>query len=482
MTANLQHLSKTTGINETVLEAMQFLHQSKKNNNVVPEHRDSIQKMLSDSIGNMDLNKKIGLIDKFESRVSGIGAMTTKDIKALSFRTRNLELIAPRINVLLNNINDVIENGTRLDSKQKISLKEYGMLYDLSNLYAEVMWDLDKIGLIKGNEKLEQIYTYAEEAHAIIYFLDSKFNQQFSAPTGSVVFDHTKDKSEIYGKKMNLMEQVVAKVTKYGHASKAITITDANDNHLNEISHINPGYKEEQFSLRNFLYSDIYKIKLENLIDKVNQKLLQDNLGENWLQILEQKYGQIEQQIHHQAREKHVHISAEGGVARFASIGTNKLHGGYKNFILHDHKNSEIRDDIMGNNIPDENREQSKVLCSEFISKTLIAAIQELNDCVVKELRDIHRVPNVPDRLMKSPISQRDKLELMTPEHLFKTLSARKAIEKVETPSVIDELIHKNRDIITPSVTSRFKGQLEAMKKETKMSEEQDNSMITYSH
>lgn len=74
------------------------------------------------------------------------------------------------------------------------------MLYDLSNLYAEVMWDLDKIGLIKGNEKLEQIYTYAEEAHAIIYFLDSKFNQQFSAPTGSVVFDHTKDKSEIYGK------------------------------------------------------------------------------------------------------------------------------------------------------------------------------------------------------------------------------------------------------------------------------------------
>lgn len=59
MTANLQHLSKTTGINETVLEAMQFLHQSKKNNNVVPEHRDSIQKMLSDSIGNMDLNKKI---------------------------------------------------------------------------------------------------------------------------------------------------------------------------------------------------------------------------------------------------------------------------------------------------------------------------------------------------------------------------------------------------------------------------------------
>lgn len=45
---------------------------------------------------------------------------------------------------------------------------------------------------------------------------------------------------------------MVAKVTKYGHASKAITITDANDNHLNEISHINPGYKEEQFSLRNF--------------------------------------------------------------------------------------------------------------------------------------------------------------------------------------------------------------------------------------
>ncbi|WP_244940855.1 hypothetical protein [Legionella sainthelensi] len=130
----------------------------------------------------------------------------------------------------------------------------------------------------------------------------------------------------------------------------------------------------------------------------------------------------------------------------------------------------------------DENREQSKVLCSEFISKTLIAAIQELNDRVVKELRDIHGVQNVPDRLIKSPISQRDKLELMTPEHLFKTLSERKAIEKVETPSEINELIHKNRDVITPSVTSRFKGQLKMMKEETKMSEEQENSMITYSH
>ncbi|CDZ76975.1 hypothetical protein BN59_01254 [Legionella massiliensis] len=462
MPMSLQELSDESGISQEVIQGMRLLESKKSDDALVlsPEEKSAVQDMLVSLIGDMDTNKKIITISPYSRMDSGIGGMTAAEVKDISYRTRNLHKIQPEMDRIWNNFQDALNGERELATNEKMTLKEFGMLYDLANLNA-ILEQYNTLGLIEGNDRLEALYQTTQRAATMVRHLDNTFDQQFRAPVGSVVFDRTKSKSEIYGKELSAFEKGVTKVTKFGHASRAVTVEN-NDQVSNKLSHINPGYKEEKFALRNFLYADVYRIKLENLISEEDQALFKEHLGDDWLQQLEQEFSDIEQEIHNGARDMHEHVTAEGGTGRFASVATNKLHGGYKNFVKKDHKNPEVRDDVMGKGQWDvENRDQSKVLCSEFVGKTLIAAVQELNDRVVKRLRD-DGVDNVPDRMISSPISQREKLKLMTPERLLHALEERHVIEKVESPRELSQFIHKHGDARTTGVTRDFKEKLHA--------------------
>lgn len=419
---------------------------------LTPDEIKDIQDLLVDSIGNVEFNKKLSILAPYSGRDTGlsIAAMLLKDF---TYRTRNWDKISSDIDNIYTNFQDVAFEGNYLNERNKISLKKYGILYDLGNLNA-TMEKLNNMDLIRENKTLETLSEHAAHAAEICSHLDQTFNAKFKLPTGSVVFDDTYKKSEIYGKSMNSFENIIAMaITKYGHASKGISTVK------NKISHINPTYLEENFSLRNYLYSDIYQIKLDKLIEKENQELLRQELGEQWLIQLELMYSNIERDIHDGAELLHGDIAAEGGKVRFAMIGTSYLHGGHQNKFITHHTNAAIRDQIYGKGkwAEVEKKAPRKLVCSEFVGMTVIAAIEELNTVVKQQLQE-KGVENIPDTIIISPISEYEKLYLLTPQRLFAAMDERDALEKVETPREISKLVTKKPEqVLVESSMGIFK-------------------------
>lgn len=465
MVWDIERLEEETGIEKSTVEGIRALQIKMDNDNAELDSQQvaSIQMMLESLIGNMEINKQLGIIAPLSKQDTGIGSITTSSLKDLSYRTRNLTTIDPQMDQIWSNFQEVLAGKKILAENEKITLKQYGMLYDLANLN-KAFENYDKMGLIKGNVSLEKLYERTQQAATMVGHMDKSFNQDFKMPVGAVVLDNTQKKSEIYGKQLGFFEKIIAFfVTKFGHASKGMSVEKQGKTE-NRISHINPGYQEENVSLRNYLYSDVYKVKIENLIDDDTKALLKEKLGDNWLEQVERKYADIERQIHDGARSLHGHIDAEGGKARFAQIATVGLQGGHKNFIMKDHSNSSIRDEVLGRGqwAQEGRRESAKMLCSEFVGKTVIAAVEELNDVIGAELRE-KGVTEIPGPLIKSPISEKEKLHLLTPERLLHAMEERGAVERVATPSSISQLVTKG-DGETQAKTVDAKAKMKELK------------------
>lgn len=452
MPMSLESLHEETEIAEEALINMRNMHKLLNNSDVElePEQLTAAQNMLAGVIGDMSMNRQLDVLAPMSGADTGIGSVVISGIKDISYRTRHLKKIEPEMDKIWENFQAAKEQGKILADNEKITLQQYGMLYDLATLN-KTLEGYNKKGLIAGNEKLEKLYVQTQRAAAIISHLDNTFNQTFTMPTGAVVFDDTNKKSAIYGKTLSFFEKIIAFfVTKFGHASKGIAVESAEGKIENKVSHINPGYQQDRYNLRSYLYSDVYQIKIENLIEEDTKQLLQQHYGDKWQEHVQQKFGDIERQIHDGNRTAHMHIMAEGGAGRFAQIATAPLQGGHKNFFMKDHSNRDIRDDIFGRGQweTEGRREQSKVLCSEFVGKTIIASVQELNDVIKSELQE-KGVQNIPDPIVKSPISEKEKLHLLTPERLLTAMEERGAVVKVEAPKELSNFvaISKTKDL-----------------------------------
>ncbi|HAT8266802.1 TPA: hypothetical protein JBA93_13550 [Legionella pneumophila subsp. pneumophila] len=487
MPMSLEALEQETGIQQEFLSNMRLLHKKVNTPEMVlqPEELTNIQNMLAGMISNMDVNKQLDVLAPMSGSETGIGSLTTSAMKDISYRTRHLNKIEGDLDKIWEKFQAAKDHDAILAENEKITLKQYGILHDLATLN-KTLEQYDKQGLIAGNEKLEKLYTQTQRAAAMVSHLDQTFNKNFTMPTGSVVFDDTHKKSEIYGKTLGFFERIIAFfVTKFGHASKGISVENKEGKTENKISHINPGYQQDKFGLRNYLYSDVHRIKIENLIDEDTKALLKQHLGDKWLDHVQQKFGEIERQIHDQNRDSHMHIMAEGGKLRFAQIATAPLQGGHKNFFMKDHSNSDIRDDIFGRGKweSEGRREQSKVLCSEFIGKTIIASVQELNDVLKKELQE-KGVENIPDTIVRSPISEKEKLHLLTPERLLRAMEERGAVEKVESPRELRKFMALGEDKTTKSESTQksMKEQLSQIKEKPKEEEPREDLSSSISH
>jgi hypothetical protein len=459
-------LADTYSIDSETINAMQLLgaKASAKQITLAGSQISSIQGMLASAIGSMTLNKKITELGSEKSSVTGIDASTISDIKAITFRTRHLDKIKYSLNEIHGEFKKVI-SGEIPELTHKITLEQYGILHDLAALN-KVLENYHSLGLINGNTELTKLYEQTKQAKSIVSHLDTTFDQEFKMPLGTVLLTDMKKGALLQAKELSYIDKVKTFVSKYGHASIGVTAQAADVE--NKQSHINPDYKTEKFALRNFLYSDAYRLNIENLISKEMKVLIKQNYGPNWLSILESKYSEIEREIHDHHLQQGLHaVNLGDEKLKSFSIATSFFHGGHKGFIKHDHKNADIRDEIFGRGKWQEYAQEAPphLLCSEFVGKTLIAAVQELNDRVSADL--IANGIVVPKKLIESPISQREKLDILSPERLLAALQERNAVTKVESPVTVGKFFSQNeKPTAAAPASAAVKKALSDMKKE----------------
>lgn len=435
-------LSKESGIDQNTLTAIRELQKIYffSDLNANENNKKNVQHLLVTLIGNMDINKKLSspAFKRVEHR-NNISFYLIEELRAISFKTRHLHKIEPEMDKIWSNFSNFIEHKhSKLKYNQKISIKQYALLHDLAALY-KMLGILKQKNLITGNAQLEKIFNYSEQASKIIEYTESLFAANYKMPHGATFFY----KIKAFTQQISFFHFLMTFfITRFFHASIA---KKSNFNQGIEIAHLtrDKNYTTDKHVFTHFLYNDGYKINLSNLITDNNKKVLQQHFGESWQDIIEQKYAAIERKIHDHTYSTRTNIILDFSTWRYTLLATTWLQGGHKNFFVKDHNNAAIRNEVYGASKwnKEANKAPSRILCSEFVGRTLIATIQELNDELTEALKN-KGVKNIPHPLVKSPLSNKEKLYLLTPERLLKALQERGAVKPIKAPKEIRQFIN----------------------------------------
>ncbi|MCE0722089.1 MULTISPECIES: hypothetical protein [Legionella] len=168
---------------------------------------------------------------------------------------------------------------------------------------------------------------------------------------------------------------------------------------------LHPNYEKDEFVLSEFLYSEEYRIKLDKLIggDELKE-FLKKHLGDDWLPQLENKFGIIQREIHD------------------AQLIGPIYHG-----LIH--RDTSAQEDFRA-----EDKSPVTLICSPFVGICTMAAIKELNEQLIHELRN-KGVEDIPSPLLQLPVSE--KLEALSPSQFIDVLNKKGALERLPGQATI---------------------------------------------
>lgn len=169
-------------------------------------HLAEMQSMLESVVKDIDFHEKLVHWDKdLQQEQTGVNHETVHKLHQLAYGTRHLEQIESILESMPH------EKPTELDKNQpeksnKITLKQYAILYDLAEL-KPLLDEFQKKGLIKGCDRLEQLHRYVTQAETLVKQLDPQFQRVFTPPEPPTLISGEEQKTAIFNK---LLSQVNA--------------------------------------------------------------------------------------------------------------------------------------------------------------------------------------------------------------------------------------------------------------------------------
>ncbi|MFN7038574.1 MAG: hypothetical protein ACK4OM_03285 [Alphaproteobacteria bacterium] len=174
-------------------------------------------------------------------------------------------------------------------------------------------------------------------------------------------------------------------------------------------------------NIKTYLYSDIYNIKVEKIIDSGFSDLLKTKYGDTWKEEVNKIYREIEGRLHENTYQDFEKLSANDKNRQRKAGLADLIPGGHKSKKKKDF--NEIYEKILTGYYKEN---EAKMICSEFAAKTTIAAFVALDKELKKELGITD--PNV--HVIEMPFDKREKLSRMHPDRLIKVLQDKGCIEK----------------------------------------------------
>lgn len=415
-------------INKLSILGMQFLTEG-LHSGLNNKHKKQIaQKFIKHAIGNMALNKTLQSFITVGAP-NNMDATLISDLNYFSYKTRNSKaFMAAAKKIIL--LDHKVKQGLEISEKEKLSLKEFAIVMDFSKSHS-LLKKFHDAGILEGSSTLENLYNIVSRTKNIITKFETQFSEEYKPKTGEMSFTHINKRETLLRRTLSFFDKlyqsfVTRFISPYGHTAKVSSLQGKI-----KMTHINPNPESEAFGFREYLYSDNFSIQLDKLISSDHKKYLREKLGEDWLTILNEKYMQIETQIH------------ENMISRFANVdvpsGAGRTRAGLADFMYRGHKQrhasdfSDIHKKVMSGYY-ETNR--AKMLCSEFIAHTTIATMEELNSQLSKQFRLTKK------NFIQIPIKKNENLALLHPGRLLKILKKKGCLVENKT-SLVQKWIKK---------------------------------------
>lgn len=242
-----EEIIRGTGLSREDLDALWLLEKAAHSKPCGQEcllsvkEKNCVVAFLEKSIGNMECNQQLLELGKLEHKDTGVSFYVLSALRNIPFKSRSWHRV-------------------RFNDKDKITLPQLGILFDLASLTRDLTV-FEQLGLLDSSSSLYQLYHDAQQAKKTIGTLEKFFPNALNNSPNTLFLE--------------------IKATKGAPMFP------------------NKHYRKDEFVLTEFLYSEEYRIKLDKLIkDEETKNYLKKHLGPDWLRQLENKFAVIQRQLH----------------------------------------------------------------------------------------------------------------------------------------------------------------------------------------
>jgi hypothetical protein len=385
---------------------------------------------LEESIANSELNEKIhkffhGNHKSFKEKKEL--KYIAEDIRYFTYKTKDYK----SFDDVLSKLELILELTKDPDLKKesnlfRLNFFELGLLHNLAKL-KPMLEHYDEINLLSQSTKLSELYKKSLQADSLL----KKFEQLVDIPThyqsGDILFVHSKKslvQKHSYADQETMLTHTF--ISDHGHAAQIYYDEESSQLML---GHIYGSYETSPLKNNNIVSSSIYRLDIKKIITPELSALIGEKGGD---QLVDQ-YQSIVSRIYVENKDRLFDISNDKDERFKAGLANFGLYGGH---VAKQPKNFKKYHDMFFKNQPF----KRKMICSEFVAKSILAAIQEL-EIKLKEDLDKKGIKTDGISLLKLPIAMTEDIKRIHPDRLIKVLYESGALLQVQNPSIIDQML-----------------------------------------
>jgi hypothetical protein len=409
-----------------------------KKNKLSIEELKFVAMMLEKSIGDKKFNKKIEKLLK-ENKAAKAYSYAIDDLKYFSFKTEFANSFEDLI-IKCRHALKAVKEGRELNSKDQISLFEFGRLEDIAKLRAKLE-EYNELGIISQSKKLQALYQNTIKADELINDIQDIFNKEAIYKNGDILMTESK-LSLITKNKSADFESFLTQnfISKYSHAMQVYIDPETKKAKL---SHIYGGYQSDDVLYSSVITANAFRVDVFKLISPALQsklKVLYAKEGKDFKVEINKLFHENIQKLHANSQARFQELQNDKPQRFRAGLADFGLSGGHHRSDATDrHK---VRDAMYERN---GYKIKNKMICSEFVARSTLAALFETNELLIAELNKkdpANKIKTVVDMPLK-----KERLQRMHPERLIRLLWKQGCLERIDPPAIVTALINPSSEL-----------------------------------
>lgn len=388
----------------------------------------------------------------------GISASAVEVVLGVTHQLRNsdqFELLAIKLRNLLNKI----DSGEDIHPSDQMTIKELGILAKCAKIGDDKKGKslLTKLQEIVADEKENPFTNFSEtskQAQQLFDRLNKKFKEQCTYKDGDFVAKIGAKEHEFYGHTATPMEQLHFNlVTPFSHGAKIYierkqsTSNPKVETKKTKLSEILGGYNQNDYEFYADMISQVWRLDISKMIPQEKQKFLIQVYGENWPQILQEKYESIENKIHRNENKQFNEIT---------NLSERRFEAGKADYIWGGHvKKGEtdfqyLAKRMLGEKEIKKEEYFKEMICSEFVTQSSLTALVKLNEQISQGIDAWNSRPENKtkiendENMLEIPISKHEELSRVHPGRmieLFKRKNCIRQLKASEKPKIVQQII-----------------------------------------
>lgn len=416
---------------------------------------------LESAMGDMKINAQVHKVE-VKDIPEGIDKEAVLALATLTFKGMFIKEL-PALTAKLENLMPKARKNQKIPQEEKLSSRELGQIYSLSALES-VLGYLDKIDALEDHPRLKKLAQHAVRLNELTIELDQIFDKEIDETqlfqSGDFGATYEEKFAEQRGKVLDWRDKLIQRfASKSSHGLYVYRSKPVNGVSKVIASELMKEHKSAPLAIHEMGYTDFWRIDVGQLIGKDRErkaalKEIAAKKGIPLSRLVKEIYQESARYIHEDQKENLSRIKNEKRRQIYAGLANYGIVGGHIRIFPRKDRFVNVHGEFT--ELPSApSKKKHKMICSEFVSKSTIAALIETDirlEMLIRKhakgrlgpqdrttiLKDIEKYGTLNIQI---PISSREKLKRVHPDRMIEILLEKGVLNKLPKPRIYMQMV-----------------------------------------